>query len=170
MKKHIILYSVFAIALGITLGAFGIYLMRLNLLEMLVDSLKDTGIVGVIIVFLFYIPILFMRIFFWGLYVYGILYVLSGIIVPIAFFKGNLAHLQKILLAFQIINALILFLVIIVDVAVIYFAGESFMSGISLPVIIFIFLITALCVALQIIAVLAYRKLKETIIAERQPQ
>lgn len=170
MKKHIILYSVFAIALGIALGAFAIYMIRINLVEMLVGSMGDLGIVALILAFLLFIPILIVRLFLLACILYAILYVSSGIVALISFFKCNLIYLRKILRVFQAVNAMMLFLIVVMDIIIIFLAGDSFMSGIPVPIIIFISLITPLCVALQIIAVLSGRKLKQTIIDERQPR
>ena len=170
MKKFVIFYSVIAICLGAVLFAFGIYLVRINLVKMLTDSLKNTGIVGLIFVLVLYIPIILIKIFFWGCIFYGILYIFSGIWALISFFKGNFIHLQKNLRIFQFINALILFLIIITDLVIIYAICNKMISGVSVPLIIFVTLTTASSVALEIAVEFAHKKLRQILMTEWHPQ
>ena len=150
MKKYIILYAVFAIALGIALGALGIYLMRIDLAEKL----------GIAYIILLFGPVLWLKIFFTTCMLYGVLLVASGIIALISFFNNSFINLKKNLRTFLRLNSLMLIIVFIVDIVVFDSAVESIMSGTPSPLAICISLINPLSVAFQVIAVIADKKLK----------
>ena len=169
MKKYTILYAVFALVLGVTLLAFGIYLIRYDLAEMLVESMQELWILAIIFLIILYIPLLMVKIFFWSCILYGVFFIAAGIVALVSYSKGKLIHLQKNLTCFLIINTLILYIITIVDFAIILWFYQKFSSEVSIIFIVFITLTTLLSVAFEVITVITRKRLKQTLLSERQP-
>ena len=158
MKKISIAYIIIALLFGATLLALGIYLLRFNLTQMLIDDLEDTGIAGVIIYIVLYIPLLIIRICFAVFIILGIPYLFSGVFALISVIKNNLSLQKTNLSIFLIVNSILLFFVHLTDITIVYVACKNMISS-SVPFIVFTVLISVLCVALEIISAIGYNKL-----------
>ena len=158
MKKIFITYIIIALSFGAILLSLGIYLIHFNLTQMLLDNLKDTGIAGVILYIVLFIPLLLIRISFAVFIILGIQYLFTGVFALILTVKRNLSLLKTNLLVFLIINSILLFFLGITDLTIIYAACRGMISG-SLPLILFTVLITVFCVGFEIVCSIGYKKL-----------
>ncbi len=158
MKKLIIVFTVFAVALGITLIASGIWVCS-GFGKFDEESADNFGYL------IAYGFMLIIGFFFVIMILLGIPFLFTGPIALIAFFQEDLLRIRRHIRITVSINTplLILILICVLNSIGMFFNWEDkTLTAFKLMVL----LITALSLALEIVAIIASKKVKKSIIEQ----
>lgn len=159
MKKITVPYIVIAFVFAAALIALGAYLVSFNLHKMLLERLEGSGMAGLVLYIILFIPLLLIRISTIAFIILGLLQLAEAVLALIFVIKNKLSGQKTVLLISLIMDSIMLFYIGLTDLMFIYAAWRDLISG-SILFITVTTVITALCVTMVILSAIGFKKLK----------